>query len=183
MATVQDQENEHHRRFDHGSRGNEKAVSVTMALGGPQGCSNQRNDKVSGSECAEDCWRSRRLEALVSTGTAWEHVLQRGACRKWVEQRFELFSNGNAIIDLQIISEDEQLWLDAAAVVEDLLLSWAPLHSGLGHDAPVFKTTRRKTAQVQAYALPRCQLHEWHSGGQRQLEAWFQEQRATMPEQ
>ena len=80
----QDQENEHHRRFYHGSRGNGKAVSVTMAPGGPQGCSNQRNDKLSTSECAEGCWRSRRLEALVSTGTAWEHLLQRGACRKWV---------------------------------------------------------------------------------------------------
>ena len=55
-----------------------------MAPGGPQGCSNQRNDKLSRSECAEGCWRSRRLEALVSTGTAWEHLLQRGACRKWV---------------------------------------------------------------------------------------------------
>ena len=55
-----------------------------MAPGGPQGCSNQRNDKLSTSECAEGCWRSRRLEALVSTGTAWEHLLQRGACRKWV---------------------------------------------------------------------------------------------------
>ena len=53
------------------------------------------------------------------------------------QQRFELLSSGNAIMDLQIISWDEQLWLDGAAVVEDLLLSWAPLHSGLGHDAPV----------------------------------------------
>ena len=38
------------------------------------------------------------------------------------QQRFELLSSGNAIMDLQIISQDEQLWLDAAAVVEDLLL-------------------------------------------------------------
>ena len=63
------------------------------------------------------------MEALASTGTAWEHVLQGGACRKWVKQRFELLSSGNAIMDLQIILEDEQLWRDAAAVVEDLLLS------------------------------------------------------------
>ena len=56
-------------------------------------------------------------------------------------------------------------WLDAAAVVVDLLWSWAPLHSGLGHDVPVFMTARRKTAQAQAYALPRCQLDAWHSGG------------------
>ena len=39
------------------------------------------------------------------------------------QQRFELLSSGNAIMDLQIILEDEQLWRDAAAVVEDLLLS------------------------------------------------------------
>ncbi len=43
------------------------------------------------------------LESLASTGAAWEHMLQRGAYRRWVEQRFELLSGGNAIIDLQII--------------------------------------------------------------------------------
>ena len=63
------------------------------------------------------------------------------------------------------ISKDEQLRRDAAAVDVDLLWSWAPLHSGLGHDVPVFMTARRKTARVQAYALPRCQLDAWHSGG------------------
>ena len=56
-----------------------------------------------------------------------------------------------------------QLRLDAATVVVDLLRSWAPLHSGLGHDVPAFMTARRKTAQAQAYALPRCQLDAWHN--------------------
>ena len=63
------------------------------------------------------------------------------------------------------ISKGEQLRLDAAAVVVDLLWSWAPLRSGLGHVVPVFMTARRKNAQFQAYALPRRQLGAWHSGG------------------
>ena len=35
------------------------------------------------------------------------------------------------------ISEGEQLRLDAAAVVVDLLWSWVPLRSGLEHVVPV----------------------------------------------
>ena len=76
-------------------------------------------------------------------------------------------------------SKDDHLRLDAAAVVVDLLWSWAPLHSGLGHDVPVFMTARRKTAQAQAYALPRCQLDAWHSGGLVLTGAWS---RSSVPQ-
>ena len=213
MATVQDQEKEHHRRFDHGSRGNEESSHCDDGAWGPQGCS--RGTETRESSLPSQTWMCHWLRvanrdteqatrettkylgpnAQKTTGRvgAWKPSylqVQPGStcCR---EEHVESGSSSvwgylaaaTQSLNLQIISKDEQLRLDAAAVVEDLLLSWAPLHSGLGHDAPVFKTTRRKTAQVQAYALPRCQLHEWHSGGQRQLEAWFQEQRATMPEQ
>ena len=77
----------------------------------------------------------RRLEALVSTGTVWEHVLQRGACRKWVRQRLEWLSGGNASIDLQVISKEEQLWLDAAAeetIWTDRVL-WPRVGKGIQH--------------------------------------------------
>ena len=36
------------------------------------------------------------------------------------------------------MSKSEQMRLDAAAMVVGLSWSWAPLQSGLGHDAPEF---------------------------------------------
>ena len=147
MATVQDQENEHRRRFDHGSCGNKETVSMTIAPGGPQGCSNQGNDKLYGSERAKDCWRKGRLEALVSTGTVWEHVLQRGACRKWVRQRLEWLSGGNASIDLQVISKEEQLWLDAAA--EETIWTDRVLWPRVGKDIQHIMTERAHDGLVE----------------------------------
>ena len=53
--------------------------------------------------------------------------------------------------------------LDAAAVVVDLVWSWAPLRSGLGHVVPVV-ITKTKNAHP-TYALPRHQPGAWHSRG------------------
>ena len=48
------------------------------------------------------------------------------------------------------ISQDEQLRLDAAAVVVDLSWSWAPLQHGLGYDVPEFMAARCRAAQAKA---------------------------------
>ena len=65
-------------------------------------------------------WKFAYLQA--QPGSTW--------CReKHGENRsvaFELLSSGNESLDLQMILKDEQLRLDAAAVVEDRLLSWVP---------------------------------------------------------
>ena len=80
------------------------------------------------------------------------------------------------------ISENEQLRLDAAAMVVGLSWSWAPLQSSLGHDVPEFMTARRKTAQVKHMRCLGANLVHGAVEIWRQLEARFQEQRATIPE-
>ena len=45
MATVQDQEEEHHRRLDHGSRGDDESSRVTMALGGLSGAAEVQDER------------------------------------------------------------------------------------------------------------------------------------------
>ena len=164
----QDQENEHHRRFDHGSRGNEKSRQCDDGAWGPQGCS--RGTETRESSLPSQTWMCHWLRvanrdteqatrettkylgpnAQKTTGRvgAWKPSylqVQPGStcCRE------EHVENGSSSVwgclaaatqslNLQIISKDEQLRLDAAAVDEDLLSPWAPLHSGLGHDAPVW---------------------------------------------
>ena len=44
------------------------------------------------AEYAEDYWKSRRSEALLSTGAAWEHVLQKRNMSKLVKQRLVLLA-------------------------------------------------------------------------------------------
>ena len=72
-------------------------------------------------------------------------------------------------------SKNEQLRLDAAAMVVGSSWSWAYLQSGLEHDVPEFMIARRKAAQAQAYALPRSHLMHGTEEVWRQLEVWFLE--------
>ena len=51
--------------------------------------------QASGADCAEDYWKSMRLEALVSTGIAWEHVLREKQVRGTA---VGTASSGNAVI-------------------------------------------------------------------------------------
>ncbi len=82
------------------------------------------------------------------------------------------------------ISKDEQLRLDAAAVVVDLSWSWAPLQHGLGYDVPEFMAARRKAAQAKALGTAfEANLMHGAVKAWRQLEAWFQVQHVAMPEQ
>ena len=82
------------------------------------------------------------------------------------------------------ISQDEQLRLDAAAVVVDLSWSWAPLQHGLGYDVPEFMAARRRAAQAKALSTA-FEANLMHGAVKvwRQLEAWFQEQHVAMPGQ
>ena len=73
------------------------------------------------------------------------------------------------------MSKNEQLRLDAAAMVVGSSWSWAYLQSGLEHDVPEFMIARRKAAQAQAYALPRSHLMHGTEEVWRQLEVWFLE--------
>ena len=82
------------------------------------------------------------------------------------------------------VSRDEQLRMDAAAAVVDLSWSWAPLSHGLGHDVPEFTTARRRAAQTKALATAfEANLTHGAVKAWRQLEAWFQAQHVTMPDQ
>ena len=58
------------RRSDHGSRGIEKADSGTMAPGGPQGCSNNGDDKLASSNVQKAAggvvaWKPSYLQAQL----------------------------------------------------------------------------------------------------------------------
>ena len=55
--------------------------------------------QASGTDYAEDYWKSMRLEALVSTGIAWEHVLR----EEQVEgQRLVLLAAATQSLSLQV---------------------------------------------------------------------------------
>ena len=82
------------------------------------------------------------------------------------------------------VSRDEQLRLDAAAAVVDLSWSWVPLSHGLGHEVPEFMAVRRRAAQTKALASAfEANLMHGAVKAWRQLEAWFQAQQVTMPDQ
>ena len=59
---------------------------------------------------------------------------------------------------------DEQLMLDAAAAIADLLWSWAAPHSG-GAKRTNVRDSKVENCTGQAYAPPRCQIDAWHNGG------------------
>ena len=103
----------------------------------------------------------------------WKRCLLFGTCEECVgEPRLRYFSPA---IGPTTILKDEQLRLDAAAMVVGSSWSWASLQSGLEHDVPEFMIARRKAAQAQAYALPRSHLMHGTEEVWRQLEAWFLE--------
>ena len=142
MATVQDQEEEHHRRFDYGSRGSEKAVSVTEARGGPQGCS--RGTETKESSLPSHTWMCRwsrvanrdteqatretakylgpNAQKITGGVGAWKFSylqaqLGSTCCRE--EHGEDGSSSGLSCLaaatqslDLQMVSKDEQLRLD-----------------------------------------------------------------------
>ena len=155
MATVHDQEDER-RGFDYDSRGNEEAVSVTMARVGLRGAaeaqrrenlpchsipgcaidlglptatltSNQRGGKTTGAMC-RNYWKGKRLEDRLPTNIAGS-VCCREEHGEAVNSGVGCLAAATKSLDLQMSLEDEQLRLVAAAVVEDRLLSWVPLHS------------------------------------------------------
>ena len=125
---------------------------------------------------------------VVSILQERKHTHQAAAGRslqKRVKQRLWLPSKRQRkATEPTTVSNDEQLRLDAAAVVVDLSWSWAPLAHGHGHDVSKFMTASRKIAQTRALSiafeanLMHGAVKVWH-----QLEAWFQEQLVTMPEQ
>ena len=103
----------------------------------------------------------------------WKRCPLFGTCEECVgEPRLRYFSPA---IGPTTISKNEQLRLDAAAMVVGSSWSWASLQSGLEHDVPEFMIARRKAAQAQAYALPRSHLMHGTEEVWRQLEVWFLE--------
>ena len=49
------------------------------------------------AEYAEDYWKRRRLEAFLSTGAAWEPVLQKKSMYKLGQAAFGVASSGDAV--------------------------------------------------------------------------------------
>ena len=103
----------------------------------------------------------------------WKRSLLFETCEECVgELHLRYFSPA---IGPTTMSKNEQLRLDAAAMVVGSSWSWASLQSGLEHDVPEFMIARRKAAQAQAYALSRSHLMHGTEEVWRQLEAWFLE--------
>ncbi len=91
----------------------------------------------------ESLWKELRGQPsgmVVSILQGRKHTHQAAAGRslqKRVKQRLWLPSKRQRkATEPTTVSNDEQLRLDAAAVVVDLSWSWAPLAHGLGHDVP-----------------------------------------------
>ena len=128
---------------------------------------------------------SGMVVSIVQERQHTQHAAAEKSMQKRVKQRLWLPSKRQRkSIEPTTISRDEQLRLDAAAVVVDLSWSWAPLQHGLGHDVLEFMAARRKAAQAKALGTA-FEANSMHGAVKvwRQLETWFQEQHVAMPGQ
>ena len=94
-----------------------------------------REATVSRAEYAEDHWKSMRLQARLSTGTARKHVLHKEHVEDESGSVWGCLAAATLSLCLQIIQRDEQLRLDAAAVGEEVLchgrlsiVAWGTMH-------------------------------------------------------
>ena len=67
--------------------------------------------------------------------------------------------------------------LDAAAVVVDLVWSWAPLRSGLGHVVPVVMTKKNAHSNIRTASTPTWCMAQWRSGAN-----WKHDSRNSAPQ-
>ena len=106
----------------------------SMAEVMPKALAEETSQPVAIPNMREDRPMSR---ACNHTGrAAFEHGLQRRTSKDGSSSVRGCSASGDAVIEPTTISNNERLRLDAAAMVVDPSRSWAPLHSGLGHDVP-----------------------------------------------